>query len=82
MAFTNISTTQLVFLHDYLRGNTRTLTSRQAASQFGILNLRARMSELRQMGLRVRREPSTTGYSKYAVSARDVWGSKASLTTR
>jgi hypothetical protein len=80
MAFTNISTTQNAFLHNYLRGTGRTLTSRQAKSQYGIQNLRARMSELRQAGLKVRTEKNQNGFNKYGVSRRDVWGSEASLT--
>jgi len=80
MAFTNINTTQNVFLHDYLRGTGRTLTARQAKSQFGIGNLRARMSELRQAGLNVRVEKTRDGLNKYSISRRDVRGSEVSLT--
>ena len=80
MAFTNINTTQTAFLHDYLRGTGRTLTARQANSQFGIRNLRARISELRQAGLNVRVEKTRDGFNKYSVSRRDRWGSEVSLT--
>lgn len=80
MAFTNINTTQNAFLHDYLRGTGRTLTARQAESQYGIKNLRARMTELRQAGLVVRVEKTRDGFNKYSVSRRNVWGSEASLT--
>lgn len=80
MSFTQINSTQNAFLHDYLRGRNRSLTSRQAQSLFGIRNLRARMTELRDAGLRVRTEKNTEGYTRYRVSARDIFGSRASLT--
>ena len=80
MAFTNLSTTQNAFLHNYLRGTGRSLTSRQAETMFGIKNLRARVSELRDAGLRVRTEKAKNGATKYSVSARDIWGSRFSLT--
>jgi hypothetical protein len=67
------------FLHDFLRGTSRSLTSRQARSYFGILNLRARISELRQLGLQVNTDKTTDGRTKYWISSRDVWGSKARL---
>jgi hypothetical protein len=71
MAFTQIKTTQNEFLVDYLRGTNRSLTEDQARSLFGIQNLRARMSELRGEGYRVRREPTvTTSKSRYAISRR------------
>jgi hypothetical protein len=54
MAFTNIKTSQREFLIEYLRGTGRELTQPQAEALFGIQNLRARMSEVRDMGLRVR----------------------------
>lgn len=82
MAFTTLSTTQNEFLHNYLRGTNRSLTSAQAESLYGIKNLRARMSELRWAGLQIRREKATTGYAKYSISARDIWGSKASLIVK
>jgi len=79
MAFTNITTTQLTFLHDYLRGTNRSLTSRQAESLYGIRNLRARITDLRRAGLRVRTQKNTEGYTRYSVSARDIYGSRFSL---
>lgn len=76
MAFTTLQTTQNEFLVSYLRGNGRTLTESQARSLYGIKNLRARMSELRNEGYRVRREPTaTTGKSAYAISRRMIWQS-------
>ena len=69
MAFTKISTTQVEFLEDYLRGTGRTLSEAQARALYGIENLRARMTDLRQAGLRVRREKNSEGRARYAVSA-------------
>ncbi len=77
MAFTTLTTSQNEFLESYLRGTGRTLTSRQADALYGIKNLRARMSELRQLGLVVNRVPTTVGVSAYKISARDVAGSRA-----
>jgi hypothetical protein len=79
MSFTQIKTTQKEFLEDYLRGTGRTLSGAQARATFGIMNLRARVSELRKAGLRVRRERNTEGRSTYAISARDVTGSRSNL---
>lgn len=79
MAFTNLSTTQLAFLHNYLRGTDRSITSRQAESLYGIKNLRARITELRYAGLRVRTEKNSEGLTRYSISARDITGSRASL---
>ncbi|MFM9150791.1 MAG: helix-turn-helix domain-containing protein [Candidatus Planktophila sp.] len=79
MAFTQISTTQVEFLEDYLRGTGRTLSEAQARALYGIQNLRARISDLRDAGLKVRREKNTEGRARYAVSARDVTGSRAKI---
>lgn len=79
MAFTQISTSQVEFLEDYLRGTGRTLSEAQARALYGIQNLRARMTDLRQLGLRVRREKNTEGRARYAVSARDAEGSRAKI---
>jgi hypothetical protein len=80
MSFTAIKSTQVAFLEKYLRGTNRTLTEAQAASLFGIQNLRARVSELRDVGLNVQTVPTkTTGRSAYRVSRRDVYGSQFKL---
>jgi hypothetical protein len=79
MAFTKLSTTQNQFLESYLRGTGRTLSARQADSLYGIKNIRARMTELRQAGLRVSRTMNTEGRSAYSVSSRDVAGSRANV---
>ena len=79
MAFVQIKTTQKQFLEQYLRGTDRSLTSRQADSLFGIKNLRARITELRQSGLIVRTDRTQEGRTKYMVSARDLSGSRARM---
>ena len=76
-SFTTIKTTQNKFLESYLRGTGRTMSAAQAQALFGIKNIRARMSELREAGLRVTRGVNTTGNSAYRISARDVKGSRA-----
>ena len=77
MSFTKIKTSQKEFLESYLRGTERSLTSTQADSLFGIKNLRARISEMRQKGLVVRKDFTQEGRTKYMVSARDLSGSRA-----
>jgi len=79
MAFTNIKTSQKVFLENYLRGTGKSLTAADAKARFGIEQLPARMSEFRDAGLVVRVTKATTGKAKYAVSARDVRGSRAKV---
>lgn len=74
MSFTTLTVTQNEFLEQYLRGTGRTMSAAQARSTFGIKNLRARMSEMRQAGLRVRTQKNTEGRSAYSISARDVNG--------
>lgn len=77
MSFTQITTSQNEFLESYLRGTGKALSAAQARATYGIKNLRARMSELRQVGLRVNRMKNTEGRSAYSISARDVTGSRA-----
>lgn len=77
MSFTTLRQPQNQFLEGYLRGTGRSITEADASARYGIQNLRARMTELRQAGLVVRREPSTTGRSRYLVSSRDIWGSRS-----
>lgn len=79
MAFTTITSTQVEFLEDYLRGTGRALTEAQARATYGIGNLRARISDLRAAGLKVRIEKTEDGRAKYLVSARDVTGSRAKI---
>lgn len=79
MNISNIAYTQNAFLHDFLRGTNRTLTTAEARNVFGIKNLRARLSELRAAGLRVRHEKSNTRAVRFAISKRDIFGSRASI---
>lgn len=81
MAFVKLSTTQNQFLEQYLRGTNRELTAAQAEATFGIKNLRARVTELRQAGLQVYRRTNYAGRSAYSVSARDTTGSRARVFT-
>jgi hypothetical protein len=79
MSFTTIKSDQKTFLESYLRGTGKTLTAADARARFGIQNLPARMSELRAAGLNVKTEVATTGKTRYAVTARDVNGSRAKV---
>jgi hypothetical protein len=79
MAFTTLKTSQTTFLENYLRGTGKALTEADAKARFGIQNLRARMTDLRNAGLVVRTDVATTGKTKYSVSARDVAGSRAKV---
>jgi hypothetical protein len=77
MAFVKIKSSQNAFLEASLRGTGRSLSAAQAEALYGIRNIRARMTELRQAGLNVRTSKNTEGRTTYAVSARDVVGSRA-----
>jgi len=79
MSFTTLKVTQNEFLEQHLRGTGRAISARQANSLYGIKNIRARMSELRNAGLRVNRKANTEGRSAYSVSARDLTGSRSQL---
>lgn len=79
MAFTTITTSQNEFLVNHLRGTGKVLSQDQARSLFGIQNLRARMSDLRQLGYRVRTDVNSYGKTTYAISSRDVNGSRARM---
>ena len=79
MSFTKLTTTQLEFLEKHLRGTGRSLTSRQARATYGIKNLRARISELRKYGLRVRTRPTAGGCVAYTISRRNVVGEQYRL---
>jgi len=75
MSFTTLTTTQNKFLENHLRGTTRTLTAAQAESLYGVKNLSARVSELRDLGLNVQTVPTkTTTRAAYRMSRRDVFG--------
>jgi len=79
MSFTTIRSNQTAFLETYLRGTGKSLTAADAAARFGIKNLTARVSELRDAGLNVKAEPATTGKLRYSMTARDVTGSRAKV---
>ena len=70
MSFTTLIQPQKQFLISYLRGTGRELSSAQASALYGIQNLRARISEIRQEGFRVRTRVNTYGRTNYAVSRR------------
>lgn len=70
-------TNQVAFLEKYLRGTGKTLTAAQAAANYGIKNLPARMSEFRKCGLNVKTTVNSTGKTSYSVSSRDVDGKRA-----
>lgn len=70
MAFVKSSKTQKELLVKYLRGTSRSLTEAQASAIFGIKNLRARISELRQDGYRVRTGKTKSGKTNYFISRR------------
>lgn len=75
MSFVKNSTkSQNAQLESYLRGTGRTITEADARARFGIKNLRARVSELRNSGLVVVRDQATTGRARYSVKSRDVNG--------
>ncbi len=79
MAFTKIKTNQKAFLETYLRGTGKTLTAADANARFGITQLPARLSEMRDAGLVVKTSKATTGKTKYSVVSRDVNGSRAKV---
>ena len=77
--FTTLTIPQVTFLEGHLRGTGRQISEAQAKATYGIKNLRARMSDLRAAGLKVRRDTNTEGRATYAISARDVNGSRAQV---
>ncbi len=79
MSFTTLKTTQVAFLEKHLRGTNVSMSAAQARETYGIQNLRARISELRQVGLTVRKTVNTKGRTSYAVSRRDVFGDQFKL---
>jgi hypothetical protein len=77
--FTTLTVPQVTFLEGHLRGTGRQMSAAQAKATYGIMNLRARISDLRAAGLKVRRDTNTEGRATYAISARDVHGSRAQV---
>ena len=74
MSFTKLKTSQVAFLERYLRGTGREMSAAQAEATYGIKNIRARMTDMRQAGLVVRKGRNTEGRTTYSVSRRDVEG--------
>lgn len=68
--------TQAEKVAKYLRGTGRELTAAQARAMWDVRNLRARMSELRQAGLKVRTRTNYRGATAYSISARDINGNR------
>ncbi len=79
MAFTTLSTTQKSFLESHLRGTGRALSAVQARETYGIMNLRARISEMRSAGLTVRKVVNTTGRNAYTIARRDAAGVQSKI---
>jgi hypothetical protein len=76
----NKNYTQLQFLVELLRGNNIGITVNEAKNRYKIGNLRARMTELRQRGVRVRTKNVGNNVREYYISQRLVNGSKAKAT--
>ena len=68
---------QKQFLYDMLRGTGKSITKSQAL-QYGIKQLPARMSELRELGLRVN-TCKKNDETQYSISARDIFGSRSKI---
>lgn len=66
MSLVKLRQPQTKFLEQYLVKNV--LTEAQAASRFGIKNLRARVSELRESGLAVQTVRTKSGLRAYTIS--------------
>jgi len=75
MAFVKTGKTQVESLVSFLRGKNRGISAPQAQALFGVKNLRARMSDLRELGYRVRTTINTEGRTTYFVSRRMIWQS-------
>lgn len=75
MAFVKTGKTQVESLISFLRGKNRGISAPQAQALFGVKNLRARMSDLRELGYRVRTTINTEGRTTYFVSRRMIWQS-------
>ena len=79
MAFTTLTTTQKTFLESHLRGTGRALSSAQARETYGIMNLRARISEMRSVGLTVRKQVNSMGNTAYSIARRDAAGVQSKI---
>jgi len=74
MSFTQLKTSQNKFLERHLRGTGREMSAAQAEATYGIMNMRARISEMRASGLRIRKSKNSEGRTAYAISRRDEFG--------
>lgn len=74
MSFTTLTSTQKSFVEQHLRGTGRALSEAQARETYGIKNLRAVVSSMRDSGLVVRKQKNTAGRTAYSISRRDVAG--------
>ena len=79
MAFTTLTTTQKTFLESHLRGTGKSLSAAQARETYGIMNLRARVSELRSAGLNIRKVVNTNGRNAYTIARRDLAGAQGKI---
>ena len=79
MSFTQLKSTQKEFLESHLRGTGRMMSAKQAEATYGIMNMRARISEMKAAGLRVRKTMNTEGRTAYAISRRDEFGDQFKL---
>lgn len=78
---TKSTLTQVQFLEQHLRGTGKEISVAQARAQYGIKNLRARISELRNThGLNVLSRKNYRGAAAYRMTARDQFGSRAAVT--
>lgn len=73
-----LNKTQNAFLEEFLRGTKRGITGAFARDAYGIKNLRARMTEFRNAGLKVN-TVYNKGRATYTVSQRDVAGTRAKV---
>jgi len=71
--------TQNQFLITHLRGTGRELTVAQAKSKYGIGNLRARVSELREAGYTIASRRTSTGSAAYLMATRKQGGSRKTV---
>jgi hypothetical protein len=79
MAFTQLKSTQKEFLEKHLRGTGKAMSAAQAEATYGIMNMRARISEMRAAGLRIRKAKNTSGRVAYSISRRDEFGDQFKL---
>ena len=79
MAFTQIVSTQKAFIESQLRGTGKTMSAAQARGTYGIKNLRAVVSTMRQAGINVRKQLNSQGRTAYSISRRDVFGFQSKI---